>query len=269
MVIRIHGLFAKNKHYVCGIQHLWPVKSKLMDKQKQKEEKAEDKKAAFRRVEKHLKEQGIDAVEFQRKIGIDSQNWNNWKNRGLPTAEMPRVAEAAGLRLEYVITGKGDRSIGVNTDTIAAQNKGIGNVEDFEHNKGKVPLISWVQAGQWGEAHDPFPPGYAEDWPICPVKHGSRTYALRVKGDSMTSPYPGVINSYPEGFIIHVDPDVEAVSGKRVIARLPNTNEATFKEYQVVDGRHWLNAINPKYAPIEIDENTHICGVVIYAGRPD
>jgi len=90
-----------------------------------------------------------------------------------------------------------------------------------------VPLISWVQAGTWGEAIDDYMAGDAESWLLCPVKHSKHTYALKVIGDSMTSPYPGG-SSYPEGTFIYVDPEREPVNGSKVIAKVMNKNEVTF-----------------------------------------
>jgi SOS-response transcriptional repressor LexA len=144
----------------------------------------------------------------------------------------------------------------------------VGNVREVKEYPGRVPLISRVQAGAWCEAIDNFMPGDADVWFICPVPHGKRTYALVVEGDSMTSPFPGM-RSYNEGVIIFVDPDVEPTSGKRVIAKLPNANEATFKEYRIEDGKHYLKPLNPSYKMMEIDENVHICGVVIGQYTPE
>lgn len=134
--------------------------------------------------------------------------------------------------------------------------------------RGLVPLISWVKAGDWCEAIDNFAPGDAESWWPCPTPHGKNTYALRVHGDSMTNPYPGQ-HSYPEGTIIYVDPDVPVSSGRRVVAKLPSSNEVTFKEYRYDGGKHYLKPLNPQYQTIEINEETHFCGVVIGKFEPE
>ncbi len=139
------------------------------------------------------------------------------------------------------------------------------NVERIEKNYGKVPLISWVTAGSWCEAHDPYPSGYAEDWMDCPISHSTGTYALTVVGDSMTSPHAGT-ESYTQGMIIFCDPALEPRSGDKVIAKLVESNEVTFKVYRVDGGKSWLMPLNPLYDKIEITEGMHICGVVIFAG---
>lgn len=138
----------------------------------------------------------------------------------------------------------------------------IPNVEETPGIRGHVPLISYVQAGAWCEAIDNYHPGEAEEWLPCPVSHGGRTYALRVVGDSMTNPNPGQ-RSYPEGSIIFVDPDKHFSNGSRVIAKLPMTNDVTFKEYREDAGKRYLKPLNPQYQMIEIGDDTLFCGVII------
>ncbi|WP_444933635.1 helix-turn-helix domain-containing protein [Microbulbifer sp. JTAC008] len=140
------------------------------------------------------------------------------------------------------------------------------NVSPGPRIQGQVPLISWVQAGAFCESIDIFEPGDAENWMPCPVKHSDRTYALQVKGDSMTSPYPGH-KSYPEGTIIYVDPEASITNGCRVIAKLDG--EATFKTYAEDMGRIYLRPINPSYPAMDItDKNVSICGVILGSFSP-
>jgi SOS-response transcriptional repressor LexA len=128
---------------------------------------------------------------------------------------------------------------------------------------GRVPLISWIRAGAWSAVEDPFAVGDAEAWLPCPVKHGRRTFVLRVSGISMYN--PGHRPSYSDGDLIFVDPDRGPVSGDRVIAKVVDTNEATFKQLIIEGKRQYLKALNPAWPEqiIEIDRDTEIIGVVI------
>ena len=118
-----------------------------------------------------------------------------------------------------------------------------------------VPEISWVQAGQWSEIIDTYEPGDFER--VIPVsKHMSpRSFALRVRGDSMA-------DLFPEGCTIVVDPEFQPNNGSYVIARLGDTMEATFKQLVQDAGRAYLKPLNPRYPIIECEEGCEICGVV-------
>ena len=127
--------------------------------------------------------------------------------------------------------------------------QGAARAQPPRPSDDQVPLISWVQAGEWAQAIDTFAPGDAEDWIACPARHGRHAYALRVKGDSMTAPYG---KSYPDGCIIFVDPDKVGgvTTGDRVIAKLQGHDEVTLKVYVEDAGRRFLKALNPSYPPI-------------------
>lgn len=137
------------------------------------------------------------------------------------------------------------------------------NVADLTPH-GQVPLISWVRAGVWCEAHDPWQPGDADDWLPCPARHGGNTFALRVVGDSMDGP-----GGYREGEIIFVDPDVAATTGRDVVARTPG-GKVTFKRLKEDDDGKYLLALNPNWPDriIRVPRDTVICGVVVGSFMP-
>jgi SOS-response transcriptional repressor LexA len=124
----------------------------------------------------------------------------------------------------------------------------VGNVSPGPEIRGMVPVISWVRAGSWDEAHDPLQPGDGDEWLPCPVRHSKHTYALRVDGDSMTA-MSG--RSYPEDCIIFVDPEQRAcVPGDRVIAKLNGDSKVTFKQLASDGGRLYLRPLNQLHPPI-------------------
>lgn len=126
-----------------------------------------------------------------------------------------------------------------------------------------VPLISWQRAALWADQSDPAVLGEVEEWLHCPAKHGARTYCLRVRGDSMHN--PSGKPSYADGDIIFVDPDRAVEPGDRVIVRLADQQDATFKQLLLEDGRKLLKALNPEWTPryTEINGESIITGVVI------
>lgn len=166
-------------------------------------------------------------------------------------ADLRALAAALGTSLMQIIEG------GENVETALSP----------EHSAW-IPLISWLQAAKHCSDKTPIPDDQIIARLPCPQKHGHRTFALKVVGDSMTSPYPGQ-RSYPDGIIIYVDPDKGIENGSRVIAKDPDTGEATFKTYSVDGGRIYLRPINPSYPSIQIDASVTICGVVIGSYMPE
>ena len=99
-----------------------------------------------------------------------------------------------------------------------------------------------------------------DKWVDTSLKVGDNSFALEVKGDSMTN--PNGLPTIPEGATVIVDPDAEPRHGKIVIARLDGTNEATVKKL-VIDGpQKFLVPLNPRYPNIPINGNCLIIGVV-------
>lgn len=181
------------------------------------------------------------------------QTVTNWSKRGVSKAGAIKAQGIFGVSSAQIITGEGPMRSG----PIFA----LANTEPGPDMRGKVPLISWVQAGEWCNAADPHPPGQADRWMDCPVSHSSSTFALRVRGDSMTAPH-GNSRTYPEGCFIFVDPEKRTPdNGDRVVACLTGTDEVTFKIYKNEDGRQWLQPLNPSHEPIR--ESFHVLGTVL------
>lgn len=120
--------------------------------------------------------------------------------------------------------------------------------------RAKVPLISWVQAGDFQGVTDVYEPGQSDEWvDIHELSVSDNTFALRVTGDSMESHIPGA-RSFPEGTILIVDPNRAANAGDYVIAKDVQTQRATFKKLAHDGGRWYLKPLNPAYPTVEIDD---------------
>lgn len=128
------------------------------------------------------------------------------------------------------------------------------NVVPLPTTRGRVPMISWVQAGCWMEVVDNFAPGMADEWIDVEIEVRKHTFALTVRGDSMSP-------RFPDGMILVVEPDIQADNGDFVIAKNGN-NEATFKQL-VIDGGVWyLKPLNERYPIMQVGSDTIIVGVV-------
>lgn len=198
-------------------------------------------------------------ASFAEVIGKAPAQVSQWVNasRNSGTGK-PRALSSNGAREIEALTGK---PIGWMDQSTESEPRGAANTSPGPDIRGKVPLISWVRAGAFCEAADPFVPGDAERWMDCPVNHSDSTFALRVRGDSMTAP-TGNGRTYPEGCFIFVDPEKRSpVNGDRIVACLEGSHEVTFKVYKNEDGRQWLQPLNPTHEPIR--EAFRVLGTVL------
>ncbi|WP_312463519.1 LexA family transcriptional regulator [Comamonas sp.] len=171
------------------------------------------------------------------------------------------IAAALGVTPEYL-------RLKNETPSITTTGKWDGNVVDAPTPPlmREYPLISYVHAGEFAECIDTFPPGEADSYHLSPKDLGPRGYLLRVEGDSMTDPNGAI--SFPNGMMLHVHPDIEAVPGNFVIAKRLQENQATFKQLVMVDGELYLHAINPSWPTkyIKLVEGDAIIGRIKFAG---
>ena len=204
-----------------------------------------------RRLELNLS-QGEVAARMQNKIS--QVGISNLESRDSASSRLSaELARALQVNRHWLEKGRGPKSIDAN-------------VEAGPDIEGQVPLISWVQAGEWQQANDPYPPGAAEEWIASPVRGSEGVYALRVRGDSMFNPTGP--KSYPDGCIIFVDPSRRSPhNGERIIAKLAGNDEVTFKVYVEDAGKSFLKPLNPQFPAIF--EPFKVLGTVIYKGEPE
>lgn len=197
------------------------------------------------------------------------------KHRGLTQAQLAELSGMKQSDISKIENGSIQRTTGIIGLSSALRcdpiwlDTGDGDpwheeaAKGHPEMRGMVPLISFVQAGEWNDIADHLQPGDAHEWLYCPVKHSPGTFALEVEGESMYD--PGGRHSYSHGDIIFVDPAKDAKHGDRVVVRLEDQNKATFKQLIEEDNRRVLKALNPDWKPryIEINGHATITGVVI------
>lgn len=179
--------------------------------------------------------------------------WITGESKSLRPENLYALAKATGFRAEWLAIGEGAEVEKADSNVGEARQP----VESYRY-----PVISWVAAGAWAEAVEPYPAGFSDRYEFSEYDSKGAAFWLEVKGDSMTSPAG---QSITEGTLILVDTEAEATAGKLVIAKLPDSNEATFKKLVNDGGRLFLKPLNPGY-PIEpFDERCRIVGVVVRA----
>ncbi|WP_323150727.1 XRE family transcriptional regulator [Pseudomonas glycinae] len=190
------------------------------------------------------------------KVGVEQPVISQLETgKNLQSAHLPKIAHVCGVNAIWLSENIGPMIGGKIKDTNIGDTR--QPVESFRY-----PVISWVAAGAWAEAVEPYPAGFSDRYEFSEYDSKGPAFWLLVKGDSMTAPAG---QSITEGTLILVDTEAEVSPGKLVVAKLPDSNEATFKKLVNDGGRLFLKPLNPSY-PIEpFDEKCRIVGVVVRA----
>ena len=196
------------------------------------------KRVAFARKLRKLSQ-----AEVAKNVGIAQPTLSELE-RGLSDGTKFIVQLASALKVSVVWLESGE-GLMENDDYNVVPGPRIG---------GEVPIISWVQAGDYRLVVDNFQPGDCEDTVTATIRVKRHTYALRVQGDSMEP-------DFREGDILIVEPEMDAEPGDFVIAK-NGDGEATFKKL-VKDGPDWyLKPLNPAYPMKKMSDSVRIVGVV-------
>jgi len=201
---------------------------------------------------------GISRAEIARAANVTPQAVNGWLNTGrIGKDKLQIIARVLGLSLDQLLDASAPEPLRTGESTATY------NITSGPDIARSVPLISWVQAGQWADVVDNLAPGQAEKRIFTTIRAGPRTYALRVLGDSMTNPTGSP--SFPEGTIIILDPDRTPISGSYVIVRQNGDSECTFKQLVRDGGDMYLKPLNPRYPILQMLPDATVCGVLIQA----
>lgn len=205
------------------------------------------------KVSQRRKELGLSQADLARAVGVSRGSVNKWEKGDISIkgVNLGPLAKALKCDVNWLLTGQ---------ELSVPKTKEPSNIEPGPELQGSYPVISWVQAGDWSQIYE-LNRSEVDHYP-CPVKCSPRTFILKVCGMSMSP----VFN---EGELIFIDPDIEATSGKYVVARLDDENEATFKQLIIESGHRYLKAANPAW-PTQIQSingNCTIVGVAISTMR--
>jgi len=198
------------------------------------------------RIKERRKALKLTQKETAKSVGVSHATISQWEGdvtspRGMNLFELAKILNCSQ---EWLLHGR---------------DKPDANTSPGPSIKGACPLISWVQAGTWSSIYEE-PLINATRYP-CPVACSDNTFVLRVQGISMEP-------RFNEGDLIFVDPEAEVQSKKFVVARLDDSNEATFKQIIIEGDMKFLRPVNPNWPEqlIPINGNCTIVGVVVFAG---
>ncbi|HEY2455187.1 MAG TPA: S24 family peptidase [Scandinavium sp.] len=200
-----------------------------------------------------MKSQGKNQEELAEHLGITKGAVSHWLN----ARREPSLEEIAKI-LRYL--GKENFSVGAGGMIIDENLKGdVAYIGPYVAGN-KYPVLSSVQAGSWCEAVEPYTLKDIDLWLESNAHIQGDAFWLLVDGDSMTAP-AGL--SIPEGTFVLFDTGREAINGSLVIAKLSDSNEATFKKLVIDGGQMYLKGLNPQWPLVPINGNCRIIGVAV------
>ncbi|AHG75406.1 LexA family repressor/S24 family protease [Mannheimia varigena USDA-ARS-USMARC-1296] len=140
---------------------------------------------------------------------------------------------------------------------------GSSNIIPATIGTTKVPLISYIQAGQWTGIDDFRESCGDYEYILTDLDVSENAFALEIKGDSMNP-------DFIEGDRVIIDPDVQPHAGE-FVAAINGDYEATFKKYRPLEdldayGRqHFeLIALNPDYHKLStLKQEIRIIGTMV------
>ncbi|ANF86771.1 Putative phage regulatory protein [Pseudomonas antarctica] len=116
------------------------------------------------------------------KVGVEQPVISQLETgKNLQSAHLPKIAHVCGVNAIWLSENTGPM-IGVSASepniSVAAQ-----PTKSFRY-----PVISWVAAGAWAEAVEPYPAGFSDSYEFSEYDSKGPAFWLTVKGDSMTAP---------------------------------------------------------------------------------
>lgn len=127
------------------------------------------------------------------------------------------------------------------------------------NGKRLIPLIHWRDLKHWKNSagRDEI---VSDSLKIpAPLAVSGAAFALVVQGNSMQS---AAGESYPEGFIIIIEPNIKPNSGDAVIVQ-PREGVGMFRKLVEEGGDKYLRPINPDYKTGTLDDDGDMIGPVI------
>lgn len=189
------------------------------------------------RISKRMADLKISQADIKRATGAGKATISSWvKGDTKPSGEYAsKLAAYLRCNTDWLLTGVGSMT-----------NAPVGTEQvDLDHNmKGKMPVISWVAAGDWLEVM-PTTLDDVIDWIQKPEHLSDRAFGLIVRGRSM-------LPEFKPDEIIYVEPDItpwDLKDGDLVVVQCNEDTEATFKQLVMGDGHNdmYLKPLNPDW----------------------
>lgn len=158
------------------------------------------------------KNQAQIAAETRKSPGAVSQ-WLDGRIKSLKADTANALERATGYRAAWLVTGRGPKMV-----------SDLRNVESAPIGSHRIPLVSYVQAGEWKGHVEPYNAAADYESLLTDMDLSDVAFALEIKGDSM-------LPEFKPGDRVIIDPEIAPQPGDFVVAKNGN-EEATFKKYR-------------------------------------
>ncbi|MFK3763209.1 LexA family protein [Serratia ureilytica] len=197
------------------------------------------------RILLRMRDLGLKNKDLVKATNASRGTVSQWVNGGnKPSADfLPKLAKALNVTEEWLISGGAIFARGKNQDSL-------------DQSVRKIPLLLLEQAGDWRSLMNAQK---TEKWISIPNDVSSSSFAVVMNNDSMVS--AGSV-SIPEDAIVVVDPEVEVIPGKIVLAQVGAT-ACTIKKLMVDGENLYLIPLNSNYKPILIASLSQVIGVCV------
>ena len=198
---------------------------------------------------------------LSRVVGATYETVRQWFEKDLDNITkdyLIKISKAYNCSMDWLISGEGAMDRGAHAN----------NGREVQHNSRRVPVLSYIQAGDPRPVVDSYMAGagmsdVAVDNETDQVL-SMESFALVVAGNSMAP-------AFRDGDIVVVDPDEKPQPGDVVVAVLDHDSEATIKKYRSrgndASGHHVFELVplNEDYHTIIVSSENpgHIVGTVV------
>ena len=183
----------------------------------------------------------------------------NRQGEGLPTPSYREIGEALGLSHVSAVAGHVAALRRKGFLSSAPGKRRSLRIQDplQEHRKRitHIPLYGSIPAGPPGDRHQDAEGCVSVDIESVGIRPTSRTFALRVSGDSMEGKH------ILSGDVVVIEHGREPKSGDVVAALIDG--QSTLKTFLIQRGRPFLRAENPKYPDLIPASELVIQGVLV------
>ncbi|MEO5362917.1 MAG: XRE family transcriptional regulator [Magnetococcus sp. DMHC-8] len=213
------------------------------------------------RIHVARKQAGLTQKELADQVGVSQTAIHKLEGGSSRSSRRTvAIALACGVDPIWLDTGRGNSSLfGTRLETHPTESTPVTQSGEFHRPAvfARLPLISWEELGRsCTESGASFHPQAVEAWiPVAP-RSSERSFALRVRDDSMKP-------EFLEGEMIIVDPTLPGRHNQFVIARVADDGMATFKQLIMIGSHTYLKPLNDRYPLVDVQGSIHICGVIV------